>query len=187
MPDSVTPWTVTQQASLSITNSWSLSIFMSIELVMPSNHPNLCHPLLLQSSIFPSIRVFSNESVLRISWPSHIIGVSTSISVLPMHTQGWSPLGWTCWISLQSKGLSRVFSNTTVQKASVLWCSAFLIHSYMTTAKNISLTRQNFVDKVMSLLFIMLSRLVITFLPRRKCLLISWLWWPSAVVWSPRK
>ena len=88
MSDSVTPWTVTQQASLSITNSWSLSIFMSIELVMPSNHPNLCHPLLLQSSIFPSIRVFSNESVLRISWPSHIIGVSTSISVLPMHTQG---------------------------------------------------------------------------------------------------
>ena len=87
---------------------------MSIESVMPSNHLILCHPLLLLPSIFPSIRVFSNESALHIRWPN--IGFPASASVLPMNTQDWSPLGWTGWISLQSKGLSRVFSNTTVQK-----------------------------------------------------------------------
>ena len=87
---------------------------MSIELVMPSNHLILCRPLLLLPPIPPSIRVFSNESTLRMRWPR--IGVSASTSVLPMNTQDWSPLGWTGWISLQSKGLSRVFSNTTVQK-----------------------------------------------------------------------
>ena len=90
------------------------SKLMSINSVMPSNHFILCCPLLLPS-IFPSIRVFSNESVLRIRWPEYF-GVSASISVLPMNIQDWSPLGWTGWISLQSKGLSRVFSNTTVQK-----------------------------------------------------------------------
>ena len=94
-------------------NSWSLLKLMSIELVMPSNHLSLCCPLILPS-IFPSIRVFSNESALCIRWPN--IGVSASTSVLPMNTQDWSPLGWTGWISLQSRGLSRVFSNTTVQK-----------------------------------------------------------------------
>ena len=109
-----TPWTKEYQASLSITNSWSPPKLMSIELVMPSNHLILCHPLLLPPSIFPSIRVFSNESTLHIRWPS--IGVSASTSVLPMNTQDQSPLGWTGWISLQSKGLSRVFSNTRVQK-----------------------------------------------------------------------
>ena len=107
------PWTAAHPASLSITTSWSLLKLMSIESVMPSRHVILCHPL-LPPSIFPSIRVFSSESVLRIRQPS--IGVSASASVLPMNIQDWYPLGWTGWISLQSKGLSRVFSNTTVQK-----------------------------------------------------------------------
>ena len=111
---SATPWTAAHQASLSITNSQSLPKPMSIELVMLSNHLILCHPLLLLPSIFPSIRVFSNESALSIRWPN--IGVSASTSILPMNTQDWFPLGWTGWISLQSKGLSRAFSNTTVQK-----------------------------------------------------------------------
>ena len=109
-----TPWTAKHQASLSITNSQSLLKLMCIKLVMPSNHLILCHPLLLLPSIFPSIRVFSSESVLRIMWPSS--GVSASTSVLPMNIQDWFPLGWTGWISLQSKGLWRVSSNTTVQK-----------------------------------------------------------------------
>ena len=109
----VTPWTAAQHASLSIINSWSLLKHTSIELVIPSNHLILCSALLLPPSIFPSIRVFSNESALHMRWPN--IGVSTSASVLPMNTQDWSPLGWTGWISLLSKGLSIVFSNTTVQ------------------------------------------------------------------------
>ena len=106
------------------------------------------------------------------------IGVSASTSVLPMNTQDWTPLGWTGWISLQPKGLSRVFFNAS-SKASVLQRSAFFIvqlsHPYTTTGKTIALTRWTFVDKVISLLFNMLSRLVITFLPRSKLLLISWL------------
>ena len=109
-----TPWTAAHQASLSITNSWSLLKLMSIKLVMPPNRLILCHPLLLPPSIFPSIRVFSNRSALFIRGQS--IGVSASSSILPMNIQDWSPLGWTGWISLQSKGLSRVFSNITVQK-----------------------------------------------------------------------
>ena len=104
----------TCQAFQSITNSRSLLKLMSTVLVMPSNHLILFHPLLLLPSIFPSIRVFYNESVLHIRWPKY--WVSASASVLPMNTQDWSPLGWTDSISLQSKGLSRVFSNTTVQK-----------------------------------------------------------------------
>ena len=109
----VTPWTAARQASQSITNSWSLLKLMSIKWVMPSNHLILCHPLLLPS-IFPNIRVFSNESVLRIRWPS--TGVSASASVLPVNIQDWFPLGLPGLSSSQSKGLSRVFSNTTVQK-----------------------------------------------------------------------
>ena len=107
------PWTAARQASLSITSSRSPLKLMSIEWVMPSSHLILCCPLLLPPSIFPSIRVFSNESVLRIRWPKYY---SASASVLPLNIQDWFPLGWTGWISLQSKGLSRVFSNTTVQK-----------------------------------------------------------------------
>ena len=106
-----TPWTAAHQASLSFTNSQSLLKLLSIKSVMPSNHLILCQPLLLPPSILPSIRVFSNESVF-----CQRIGVSASTSVLPMNIQDWFPLGCTVWISLQSKGLSRVFSNTTVQK-----------------------------------------------------------------------
>ena len=108
------PWTEAHQASLSFNNSRSLMEFMFIESVMPFNHLILCHPLLLLPSTFPSIRVFSNESVLTSCGQS--IGASASASVLPMNIQGWFPLGLTGLISLQSKGLSRVFSNTTVQK-----------------------------------------------------------------------
>ena len=109
-----TPWTAAHQASLSITNSWSLLKLMSIELLMPSNHLILCRPLLLLPSIYPSIRVFSNESVLHIKWPKYW-SFSFSI-VLPMNIHCWIPLGLTALIPLQSKGLSRVFSNTPVQK-----------------------------------------------------------------------
>ena len=119
------------------------------------------------------------------------IRVSASTSVLPTNIQDWSPLRWTGWISLQSKELSRVFSKTTVQKHSILQHSAFftvqLSHPYRTTGKTIALTRWTLVGKVMPLLFNMLSRLVITFLPRSKCLLISWLQSPSAVILEPKK
>ena len=140
---------------------------MSIELVMPSNHLILSCSILLPS-IFPSIRVFSNESVLRIRWPKYW---SFSFNISPSNEHsGLISLGWTGWISLQSKGLSRVFSQHHSSKASVLQCSALfkvqLSHAYMTTGKTIALTRWTFVGKVMSLLFNMLSRLVITFLPR---------------------
>ena len=109
-----TPWTAACQASLSITNSRSLHKLIYIESVMPSNHLTLCHPLFHLPSIFPSIRVFSKESVLHIRWLS--IGISASASVLPINIQNRFPLGWAGWVSLQSKGLSKVFSNTTVQK-----------------------------------------------------------------------
>ena len=110
----LTPWTAACQASLSIANSRSSLKLMSIESVMPSNHLILCHPLLLLPPIPPSIRVFSESQFFASGGQS--IGVSASASVLPMDTQDWFPLGWTGWISLQSQGLSRVFSNTTVQK-----------------------------------------------------------------------
>ena len=155
---------------------------------MPSSHLILCRPLLLLPLIPPSIRVFSNEPTLRMRWPKYWI--SALASFLPKKSRGWSPSEWTGWISLQSKGLSRVFSNTTVQ-ASVLRRSAFftvqLSHPYMTTGKTTALTRQTLVGKVMSLLLNMLSRLVITFLPKSKCFLISWLQWPSAVILEPKK
>ena len=127
-----TPWTAARQALLSITNSWSLLKLMFIESVMPSNHLILCHLLLLLPSIFPSIRVFSNESVLCIRWQS----IGASASVLPMNIQDWFILGLTGWISLQSKGLSRVFSNNTVQKHQFfgarlsLWFNSH-IHSWL--------------------------------------------------------
>ena len=142
---------------------------------MPSNHHILCLHLLLLPSIFPSIRGFSNRSVLCIRWPKYW---SSSFSIRP--SSEYSGL-----ISLQFKGLSKIFCNTTVQKHR---CSAFFIdqlsHPYMTTEKTTALTRQNFLGKVMSLLFNMLSRLVITFLPRSKHLLISWLQSPPAVIFS---
>ena len=153
------------------------------------------HPIISSSIIpfsscpqCPSIRVFSKESVLCIRWPN--IGASASASVLPMNIQDLFPLGWTGWISLQFKWLSRVFSSTIVKKHPFFRFSAFFIvqltHSFMTTGKITALTEWTFVGKVMSLLFNMLSRLVITFLPRRKRLLISWLQSPSAVIWEPK-
>ena len=141
-----TPWTEACLASLSITNSWSLPKLMPIESVMPSSHLILCRPLLLLPPIPPSIRVFSNESTLHLRWQS--IGVSASASVLLMNTQDWSPLGWTGWMSLQSKGLKSLLQHHS-SKASILQCLAFftvqLSHPYMTTGKTIALTRWTFV------------------------------------------
>ena len=169
-----TPWTAARQASMSIANSQSLLKLMSIESVIPSNHLILCHPLLLLPSIFPSIRVFSKESVLHIRWPKYW-SFSFNIS-LSNEYSGRVPLGLTGWVSLQSKGLSGILSNTTVQKHQFfgsqlsLWSNS---HPYMTTGKPIALTKQTFVGKVMSLLFNMLSRLVIAFIPRRKPMLLT--------------
>ena len=138
----VTPWTAVCQASLSITNSRSSPKPMCTESVMPSNHLIICCPLLLPPSIFPSNRVFSNESVLHITWPK--IGDSASTWVLPMIIQDWFPLRWTDWISLQSKGLSRVFCNNTVQKyqffIAQLFYSPTHIHTWL-LEKNVALTR----------------------------------------------
>ena len=160
---------------------------MSIESVMPFNYLILCHPLTL--SIFPSVGVFSNESVLCIKWPK--FWASPSASVLRMNIQNWFPLGLIGLISLQSKGLSRVFSNTTVQKHQFFGTqlssqSNSHIHMWL-LEKNIALTRWTLVGKVMSLLLNILSRLVLSFLPRSKRLLISWMQSPSAVILEPQK
>ena len=188
MSDSATPWIAGHQTSLSITNSQSLLKLMPIQSVMPSSHLILCHPLLFLPPIPPSIRVFSYEWILRLRWPKYW---SFSFCIIPTNEhQGLISLGWTGWISLQSKRLSRDFSNTTVQKHQFFGAqlsSQSNSHPYMTTGKTIALTRGTFVGKVMSLLFNMLSRLVITFLPRSKRLLISWLQSPSAVILEPKK
>ena len=185
----MTPWAAARQASLSIPNYWSLIKLMSIESVMPSNHLILRRPLLLLPSIFPSIRVFSSESVLHFRWPE-FWSFSFSIS-LPLNVQDWFPLGWTGLIYLKSKGLFKSLLQHNSSNASILWRSAFFIvqlsHLYMTTGKTIALTRWTFVGKVMPLLFNMLSRLVIAFLPRSKGLLISCLQSPSAVILEPKK
>ena len=182
------PWTAARQASLSITNSQRLLKLSSIESVMPSNHRILCRPYSSCLQSFPTSGSFQMSQLFGSDGQN--IGVSASTSVFPMNTQDWPPLGWIGCISLQSKGLSRVFSNTTVKKASILLQSALFIvqlsHPYMTTGKTIAFTRGTFVGKVMSLLFNMLSRLVITFLPRSKPLLISWLQSPSAVILWPK-
>ena len=184
-----TPWIAARQASLSITNSWSLPKLTSIESVMPSNHLILCHPLLLLPSIFPSIRVFSNESALHIRWPkywsfSFSISPSNEYSELISFRMDWFDL-------LAVQGTLQSLLHHHSSKASIRQHSAFFIvqlsQPYMTTGKTIALTRWTLVDKVMSLLFNMLSRLVITFLPRSKHLLISWLQSPSAVILEPRK
>ena len=184
-----TPWTARRQTSLSNTNSLSLPKLMSIESVMPSNHLILCCPLLLAPSIFPSIRVFSNESALHIRWPRYW-SFSLNISPTNEHSGLISfKMDWLDLLAVQGtlKSLLRHHSS----KVSILQCSAFFIVQlsppYMTTGKTIALTRQTFVGKVMSLLFSMLSRLVITFLPRSKHLLISWLQSPSAVISEPPK
>ena len=181
----VTPWTAAHQASLSITNSYSLLKLMSIQSVMPSNHLILCHLLLLLPSIFPSIRVFSNESVLCISWLkdwsfSFSISPSSDYSEFISFGIGWFDLPV---VQVTLKSLLQHHRS----KASILQRSVFFVisHPYMTTGKTIALTRWTFVGKIMSLLFNMLSRLVTTFLPRSKHLLISWLQSPSAVILEP--
>ena len=170
---------------------------MSIKSVMPSNHVILCRPLVLLPSIFPSIRVFSNESVLCLSGQS--VRVLASASVLPMNIQDWFPLQLTGLISLRMEGFDLLAIQGTLKsllwhhnsQVSILWHLTFfmvqLSHPYMTTGKTIALIRWTFVSKVMSLLFNMLSRLVIVFLARNKSPLISWLQSPSAVILEPKK
>ena len=179
-----TPQTAACQASLSITNSQSLPKLMSIEAVMPSNHLILCHPLLLLPSIFPSIRVFSKESALCIRWPKYW-SFSFNISPSSEHSELISfRMDWLNLLAVQGTLKSLLQHHSS--KASIRRHSAFftvqLSHPYMTTGKTIAFSRWTFVDKVMSLLFNMLSSLVITFLPRNKCLLISWLKSLSAVI-----
>ena len=162
---------------------------MSIESVMPSNHLILCRPLLLLPSIFPSIRVFSNESALCIRWPKYW---SFSCSISPFNEHPGLISFRMDWLDLFAvQGTLKSLLQHHSSKASILWHSAFLIfplsHPYMITGKTIALTRRTFVDKVMSRLFNTQSRLVITFLPRSKCLLISWLQSPSAVTLEPPK
>ena len=173
----VTPRTAAHQASLSITNSQRLLKLMSLESVMPSNHLILCCPLLLLPSIFPSISVFSNESVLRMRWPkywsfSFNISPSSEYSGLISFRMDWLDL-------LAVQGTFKSLISHHSSRASVLQDSAFFIvqlsHPYMTTGKTIALTRWTFVGKVMSLLFNILSSLVLAFLPKSKCLLLSWL------------
>ena len=186
----VTPWTAARQASLFITNSWSLLKFMPIESVMSPNHLIFCRLLLLPPSIFlPSIRVFCSESALCIRWPkcwsfNFHISPSSEYSGLISFRMDWLDL-------LAVQGTLKSLLQHHSSKASILQCSAFFIiqlsHLHMTTGKTIALTRWTFVGKVMSLLFNMLSRLIITFLPRSKRLLISWLQSPSAVILEPRK
>ena len=185
----VTPWTTGRQDSLSITNSRSPPKSMSIELVMPSNHLILYHPLLLLTSIFPSIRVFSNESTLHIRWPKYW-SFSFNISSTNEHPGLISfRVDWLDLLAAQGTLKSLLQHHSS--KASILRHSAFftvqLSYPYMTTAKTIALTRRTFVGKVISLLLNMLSRLVITFLPRSKRLLISWLQSPSVVILEPPK
>ena len=194
----VTPWITAHQASLSITNSQSLPKLMSIELVMPFSHLILCHPLLLRPLIPPSIRVFSNESTLCMRWPKYW---SFSFSISPSNEHPGLISFRRDWLDLlavqgtlksllqhhSSKALilrhSPVFTEATAAVAAFF--TVQLSHPYMTTGETIALTRRTFVGKVTSLLFNMLSRLVVTFLPRSKRLLISWLQSPSAVILEP--
>ena len=184
----VTPWTAELQASLSFTIPQSLLKFMSIESVMPSNHLILCCPLLVPPSIFPCIRVFSNESVLCIRWPKYW---SFSFSICPSNEYSGLISFSIHWLDLLAvQGTLKSLLQHHSSKASTLWCSAFFmvqfLHPYTTTGKTIALTRQTFVGKERSLLFNMLSRLVIAFLQRGKHLLISWLQSPAVVIWSPQ-
>ena len=168
-----TPWTAARQAFLSITNSQSLLKLICMESVMPSNHHILCCPLLLLPLIFPSIRVFSNEPVLCTRWPKY-----WSFSVSPCNEYLGLIFFRIDWLDLLAvQGAFKRLLQHHSSKAAILWCSAFFMAklslSYMTTGKTIAFTRWAFVEKAMSLLFNMLSRLVIVFLPKSKCLLIS--------------
>ena len=188
MSGSLPPWTAAHQASLSITNSRSLLKLMSIESVIPSDHLILCCPLLLLPSIFPSIRVFSNESALCIRWPKYW---SFSLNISPSNEHPGLISFRMDWLDpLAVQGTLKSLLQHHSSKASILWCSAFLMvqlsHPYITTRKTIVLTIRTFVSKVMSLLFNMLSRLVVAFPPRSQHLLISWLPSPSAVILEPQ-
>ena len=181
-----TPWIVARQASLSITNSQSLLKLMSIESVMPFSHLILCCPLLLLPPIPPTIRVFSNESTLHMRWPQYW-SLSFSISPSNEHPELiFFRLDWLNLLAVQGTLKSLLWHHSS--KASILLRSAFFIvqlsHPYMTTGKTRALTRWTFIDKVMSLLFNMLSRLVKTFFPRSKHLLISLLQSLSAVIYQ---
>ena len=184
----VTLWTAARQASLSITNSQSLLKFMSIELVMPSNDLILCCPLLLLPSIFPNIRIFSNESALHIRWPKYW---SFSFNISPSNEHPGLISFRMEWMDLLAvQGTLKSLLQHHSSKASILSSAFFILqhtYPYMTTGKTIALTRRNFVDKVMSLLFNMLSKLVITFFPRSKRLLIHGCSHHLQWFWSPRK
>ena len=178
----VTTCTAAHQASLSTANFQSLRKLMSIKLVVSPNCLVLCPPLLLLPSIFPSIRVFPVSQFFASGRQS--IGVSASASVLPMNIQVWFPLGFTGWISLQFKGLSRVSPTPQFNSLAL----SFLYGPIFTSTHNYWKKHSfNFLGKVMSLLFNMLSRFVIAFLPRSKYLLISWLQSTSAVILEPKK
>ena len=164
----MTPWTAAHQASLSIAHSWSLDKLMSIALVMPSNHVILRHPLLLLPSVFPSISVFPNESALQIRWPKYW---SFSFSISPSKEYSGLISFRIDWLDLLAvQGTLKSLLQHHSSKSPILQCSAFFIVQlslpYMTTEKTIALTRWTFLGKVMFLLLNMLSRLVITFLPR---------------------
>ena len=183
-----TPWIAARQASLFIRNSRSPPKPMSIESVMPTSHLILCHPVCLLPPNPSSIRVFSNESTLHVRWPKYwsfrfSISPSNEHSGLISFRMDWLDL-------LEVQGTFKSLLQYHSSKVSILRHSAFFTiqfsHPYMTTGKTIALTRWTFFGKVMSLLFNMLSRLVITFLPRRKCLLISRLQSPSAVILEPK-
>ena len=182
------PWTAARQASLSITNSRSLPKLMSIELVMPSSHLILCCPLLLLPPIPPSIRVFSNESALHTKWPKYW---NFSFSISPSNEySGLISLKIDWFDLLAVQGTFKSFLQHHNSKAPILHSAFFMVQVsllYMTSGKTIALTIWIFVGKVMSLLFNTLSRFVISFLPRSKCLLISWLQSPSAGILEPKK
>ena len=186
---SPTPWITARQASLSITNSRRSLKLMSIESVMPSSHLILCRPLLHLPPIPPSIRVFSNESTLCMRCPKYR---SFSFSISPSNEHPGLISFRMDWLDLPAvHGTLKSLLQHHSSKASILRCSAFftvqLSHPHMITGKTIAFTRQTFVGKLMSLLFNMLSRLVITFLPRSKRLLISWLQSPCAEILEPPK
>ena len=183
-----TPWTAAHQPSLSITNSWSLLKLMSIESVMPSNHLILCCAL-LPPSVFSSIRVFSGESVLHIRWPKYW---SFSFTISPSNEYSGLISFRMDWFNLLSVQGTLQESSPTPQFKSINSSTLSFLYGPTLTSihdnwKTTALIRWTFVDKLMSLLFNMLSRLVITFLPRSKCLLISWLQSPSAVILEPKK
>ena len=189
MSNSATPWIAAHQASLSITITRSSLRLMSIESVMPSSHQILCRPLLLLPPIPPSIRVFSNESTLPMRWPKYW---SFSFSIILSKEHPGLISFRMDWLDLlAAQGTLKSLLQHHSSKASILQCSAFftvqLSHPYMNTGKTIALPRRTIVGKVISLLLNMLSRLVITFLPRGKCLLISLLHSPSAVILEPPK